>query len=82
MATTERQLRVVLDATEIVLRAIEALPPSAEQETLLEEARDSLRIVEDWAVEVPTLKERAAAMKRVLRLHAAATELGRLRTGR
>jgi hypothetical protein len=79
MPTTARQLRIVRDATELVVRTLSAIAPSDERDVLLQRARDSLRTVEGWSIEKPTIKQREEVMKTVLHLHAAAAKLERRR---
>lgn len=71
------RLVVVRDAIDVVLRHLEALPPSDRREQLRAWVQDCLLEAEQWRASTPTAREREGLMKRLLALHVAVTKIER-----
>jgi hypothetical protein len=68
---------VVREAIDVVLRHLEALPPSDRREQLRAGIRECLQESQQWDVLSPTDRERDGLMKRLLAVHVAVTKLER-----
>jgi hypothetical protein len=66
---------VVREATEVVLRHLERLPPSEKTAQLRGHLQDCLQEVERWSASPPTDGQGETLMKRVLGLHVEVTKL-------
>ena len=66
-----RQARfvVIREATEVVLRHLECLPPSDRREQLCASVQECMQDIEMWSVSSPTMGELDVLTKRVLALH-------------
>jgi hypothetical protein len=69
VAGSTRQLKVVHEALEVVLRRLAALPLTPEVFDLRARAEKFKREAEGWATAKPTVEAREKLMKRVLKLH-------------
>jgi hypothetical protein len=68
---------VVREAIDVVLRHLEALPPSDRREQLRAGIRECLQESQQWDVLSPTDRERDGLMKRLLAVHVGVTKLER-----
>lgn len=75
--TASRRLKFARDAVEVAIALLETLPGSTQRDRLLSEARECHQAVEGWSAKAPTAEEHEATMKAILRLHMAASRLGR-----
>lgn len=71
------QFVVIREATEVVLRHLERLPPSGRTEQLCVSVQECMQEVEMRSVSAPTMRELDVLMKRVLALHVEVTKLQR-----
>jgi hypothetical protein len=65
----QKRLEVFRQATDVLLRRLEGLPPSQTVEDLRAKVRDCIRKAREWAASPPVNRERDELMKRVLGLH-------------
>ncbi len=72
-----RQFVVIREATEVVLRHLERLPPSDRRAQLCVAVEECMQEIEMWSASARTLRELDALMKRVLALHIEVTKLER-----
>ena len=68
---------VVREAIDVVVRHLEALPPSDGREQLRAGIRECLQESQQWDVLSPTDRERDGLMKRLLAVHVGVTKLER-----
>jgi hypothetical protein len=80
MPSGSRQMALLRDAVEVVMRRLSVLPPSPEVEELRTRAEDCRRQVEGRKQLAPTAAQREAVMKHVLGLHVALSKLERWTT--
>lgn len=81
MAHPSRQLSLVRDPIDVIVRRLSALPPSPRVEALRLKTEEYLREVDGWVVAPPTADKRDRLMKDVLKLHVEVVELERERAG-
>jgi hypothetical protein len=77
MLAQERQLMVVRDAIDVVLRHLECLPTSDRAEQLRAWVQDWRQETEQWRASPPTAREREGLMIRLLAVHIAVTKIER-----
>jgi hypothetical protein len=75
----DARLQIVQAATEVVLRRLDGLSPSAKTEQLRAWIEECLQEGEQWKASPPTPREQDVLMKRVLGLHVQVTRLERER---
>jgi hypothetical protein len=68
---------VIREATEVVLRHLECLPPSERRDHLCASVQEYMQETEMWSVSSPTMRELDVLMKHVLALHTEVTKLER-----
>ncbi len=66
---------VIREASEVVLRHLERLPPSDRRDQLCASVQECMQETEMWSVSSPTIRELDVLMKRVLALHIEVTKL-------
>jgi hypothetical protein len=71
------QFLLIREAIDVVLRHLEALPPSDVTEQLRARLQDFAQDAEMWSASSPTPREMDVLMKRVLALHVEVTQLER-----
>jgi hypothetical protein len=77
MAHPPRQLTMVRDAIEVVMRRLSSIAPSPEVEELRTTAEEYMRQTDSWRVSPPPNGEHDDFMKRVLKLHMALAKMER-----
>jgi len=75
MALQARRLAVVKNATDIVIRRLAALPPSAEVLELQAKAEECRREVDGWSASPPSAADSDKFMERLFMLHIAVGKL-------
>ena len=73
----DARLRVVQEATDVVLRRLAGFPSSTTTEQLRVWAEECQRELEYWGASAPTPRERDTMAKRLLALHVEVTRLER-----
>jgi hypothetical protein len=73
----QKRFEVFRQATDVLLRRLEGLPPSQTVEDIRAKVRDCIRKAGEWAVSPPANRERDELMKRVLGLHVELVKLER-----
>jgi hypothetical protein len=73
----DARLQIVQAATDVVLRRLDGLSPSAKTEQLRAWVEECQHEAEQWSVSPPSPRERDVIMKRELALHVEVTRLER-----
>ena len=73
----DARLRIVQEATDVVLRRLVGLPSSATTDQLRVWVEECQRELEQWGASTPTPRERDTMAKRILALHVEVTRLER-----
>jgi hypothetical protein len=70
MQMLHTRLMLIREATDVVLRRLERMPPSDGTERLCASVQGCMQEIEMWSMSLPTGRDLDVLMKRVLALHA------------